>query len=452
MATQELTATTFPKSVTAVEDGVRHEARLALLFGGVFFGGFMLWAALTPLDAGAYAAGLVEVAGNRQAVQHREGGTVAALYVADNQTVRKGDALLRIASTDIAAEERGLTSEYLMLVAQNARLLAEQRGRATIDIPAEFAALSGEDKRLADEAMATQSAVLRVRATAIAAQKSVLRQRAAQSQAQIGGIGMQRLANRQQRKTIADELAGLQSLADKGYVTKTRLRALERAAAGLDGDYGSQAADIARANEAIGEQSMQTTLIERDALKEVNNDIRDVALRLNELRPRLSAARERLSRSVIRAPASGRVVGLSVFTVGGVVAPGQTVMEVVPQDRALIIKARIAPDDADDVRAGMTTQVRFPSIRDPKAASVNGALVALSADILTDQRTGVRYFEGDVRVPESELRRIAGDRTGGSPIRPGLPAEILIPLAKRTVLQYLFEPLTQSFWRSGREH
>lgn len=452
MATQEFIVPSVLTSPPVVEDDIGYEARLALLFGGLFFGGFMVWAALTPLDAGAYAAGLVEVAGNRQAVQHREGGTVAALYVADNQKVEKGDALLRIASAEIAAEERGLTSEYVMLVAQNARLLAEQNGRRTMVVPPEFAALSSDDKRLADEAMATQNNVLRVRGTAIAAQKSVLGQRAAQSRAQIGGIAMQRTANREQRRTIADELAGLQTLAEKGYVTKTRLRALERAAAGLDGDYGSQAAEIARANEAIGEQSMQSTLLDRDALKEVNNDIRDVALRLNELRPRLSAARERLARSVVRAPASGRVVGLSVFTIGGVVAPGQTIMEVVPQGRALVIKARIGPDDADDVRTGMTTQVRFPSIRDPNSAPIAGRLVALSADILTDQRSGARYFEGEVHVPAIELRRIASDRAGGSPIRPGLPAEVLVPLSKRTVLQYLIDPLTQTFWRSGREH
>ncbi len=439
-----------PSSLVA--DDVRREARIAILFGGVFFGGFLLWAALTPLDAGAYATGVVEVAGNRQAVQHREGGTVAALFVADNQEVRKGDALLRIASSDIAAEERGLASEYVMLVAQNARLFAEQKGSGTIETPPEFATLAPADRQLATDALATQSAVLRVRRSAVGAQKSVLDQRAAQSRAQIGGIAMQRTANREQRRTIAEELAGLQTLADKGYVTKTRLRALERAAAGLDGDYGSQAADIARANEAIGEQTMQAKLLERDILKDVNNEIRDVALRLNELRPRLSAVREQLARSIVRAPESGRVVGLSVFTVGGVVAPGQMVMEIVPQDRALVIKARIAPDDADDVRSGMSTQVRFPSIRDPNSPPVTGQLVSMSADSLTDQRTGARYFEGEVRVPENELRRIATVPAQGSPIRPGLPAEVLIPLAKRTVLQYLIEPLTQSFWRSGREH
>lgn len=452
MASQSVIHRAVELPAVRIDDGIRQEVRLSLMFGGLFFGGFLVWAGLTPLDAGAYAQGAVEVAGNRQAVQHREGGTVADLFVRDNQSVSKGQPLLRIASGDIAAEERGLASEYFMLVAQNARLSAEQRGAQTMAMPAEFAALSPQDQALAAEAMATQASVLRVRRTALSAQKSVLSQRAAQSRAQIGGIVMQRQANREQKRTIADELDGLRILAEKGYVTKTRLRSLERAAAGLDGDYGSQAADIARSNEAIGEQSMQANLIDRDAMKEVNNDIRDVALRLNELRPRLSAVRERLARAVIRAPASGRVVGLSVFTVGGVVAPGQTLMQIVPQDRELIIKAKIAPDDADDVYAGMVTKVRFPTIRGQNLPPVEGRLVAFSADSLTDERTGQSFFEGEVRVTESELRKFATGTTGPSPIRPGLPAEILIPLTKRTVLQYLLDPLTQTFWRSGREH
>lgn len=452
MTSQSLVVQPGSTAIAPIDDGVGREMRLGLIFGGLFFGGFMLWAGLTPLDAGAYARGTVEVAGNRQAVQHREGGTVAALFVADNQSVRKGQPLLRIASGDVAAEERGLASEYVMLVAQSARLTAEQQGAGAMAMPAELAALGPEDQKLAAEAMATQQAVLRVRRNAVSAQKSVLGQRAAQSRAQIGGIVMQREANREQRRTIADELDGLKSLAEKGYVTKTRLRALERAAAGLDGDYGSQAADIARSQEAIGEQSMQANLLDRDVQKEVNNEVRDVALRLNELRPRLSAARERLARSVIRAPASGRVVALTVFTVGGVVAPGQTVMEIVPQDRELVIKAKVAPDDADDVRSGMDTQVRFPTIRGQNLAPVSGRLVAFSADSLTDARTGERFFEGEVRVAESELKKLTASAGGASLVRPGLPAEVLIPLSKRTVLQYLLEPLTQSFWRSGREH
>ena len=450
--TQQLRIEYAGNTDTSLDDGLGREARLAFIFGGLFFGGFLFWAALTPLDAGAYARGAVEVSGNRQAVQHREGGTVSALYVRDDQRVSKGQPLLRIASGDIEAEERGLASEYYMLVAQNARLTAEQSGAGPMSTPAEFVNLTAADQALADEAMRTQGAVLRVRRNALSTQKAVLGQRAVQAQAQIGGVLQQRDANRAQRRTIADELSGLRELAAKGYVTKTRLNQLERAAAGLDGDYGAQAADIAKSQGAIGEQQIQSTLLDRDSLKEVSNDIRDVALRLNELRPRLSAARERLANSIVRAPESGRVVGLSVFTVGGVVAPGQTVMEIVPQDRELVIKAKIAPDDADDVHAGMSTKVRFPTIRARNTPSIMGKLVSFSADSLTEPRTGERYFEGEVRVAEAELHKLAPDEGNISPIRPGLPAEILIPLTKRTVLQYLLEPLVETFWRSGREH
>lgn len=451
MASRALSGPVDPLHVPQIGDDVGREKRLALIIGGMFFGGFVLWSALTPLDAGAYARGVVEVAGNRQAVQHREGGTITGLFVGDSQLVIKGQPLVRIASGDVEAEERGLASEYFMLVAQSARLNAEQRGDATMVMPVELTKLSPPDQALASQAMTTQAAVLRVRRDAIAGQKSVLAQRAAQSRAQIGGIAQQRSANREQRRTIGDELGALRELEAKGFVTKTRLRALERAAAGLDGDFGAQAADIAKSQEAIGEQTMQARLIDSDTMKEVNNDVRDVALRLNELHPRLMAVRERLARSVLRAPAAGRVVGMTAFTVGGVIAPGQTVMQIVPQDRELIIKARIAPDDADDVRAGMETKVRFPTIRDRNGATISGRLVSFSADSLTDERTGTSYFEGEVRVPEAELRKVSDD-SAKSPVRPGLPAEILIPLTKRTVLQYLLEPLTRMVWRTGREH
>lgn len=435
-----------------LEDGLASEWLLALIVAGGFFGLFLGWAALTPLDAAAYARGVVEVAGNRQAVQHREGGVVTALQVKDGDTVRRGQPLLRIASADVEAEERGLASEYYMLLAQSARLRAEQAGGGALQAPPEFALAPEADRAFVDDALRTQSAMLRARRSATGAQKSVLGQRAAQVQAQIGGVGVEQQSNREQRRLIEEELVSVRGLADKGYVSRNRLRALERAAAVLDGDYGQQAGQVARAREQIGEQRMQSTLIDRTMLKEVDSDLRDVGLRLNEVRPRLAAARERLARTTMRAPAAGRVVGLSVFTVGGVVAAGQTVMEIVPDDRALVIKARIEPDDADDVRPGLATQVRFPSVRVGGLAVLQGRLETVSADSLTDERTGASYFLGEVRVPERELKGIASDRAGRVAIGPGVPAEILIPLAKRSMLDYLFEPLSKALWRAGREH
>lgn len=441
-----------PAAEVALDDNPHRELRLALIFGGLFFGGFLGWAAFAPLDAAAYARGIVEVSGNRQAVQHRDGGIVTALMVRDGDLVAKGQPLVHISSTDIEAEERGLTSEYLMLLAQRARLQAERSASAMLSPPVEFASLGAADKLIAEEALAGQRTLLQARLSSAAAQKSVLQQRSSQAEAQIQGYSAELEANALQRRLIEQELAGMRELAEKGFASKTRIRALERQAAALGGAGGSTQAEIASTRQAMGENRMQALVIDRDLVETADEQLRDVVLRLNETLPKLMASRERLAQAIVRAPASGRVVGLTVFTVGGVVAQGQTLMEIVPQDRELVIKAQLSPDDADDVSAGQATKVRFPTIRDREMPEIVGTLSTVSADSLLDERSGRRFFSAEVRVPAHELGKIALASDKTSPVRAGLPAEILIPLADRSVLQYLLEPLIQSFWRTGREH
>lgn len=167
--------------------------------------------------------------------------------------------------------------------------------------------------------------------------------------------------------------------------------------------------------------------------------------------PRLSAAREQIERSKIRAPASGRVVGLKVFTVGGVISPGDTLMEIVPQDKRLLIEAKASPTDADDLQVGMHTQIRFPALQERNMPILQGRIANVSADSFEDERTGARYFRVEVEVPPEQLSVIREFRADGG-LRPGLPAEVLVPLRKRSALSYLIEPLTQSLWRAGREH
>ena len=196
---------------------------------------------------------------------------------------------------------------------------------------------------------------------------------------------------------------------------------------------------------------MQAISLDKQKLEEVAGQLRDVQMRLDELQPKLIATREQLARSIVRAPASGRVVGLKLFTIGGVVAPGDTVMEIVPQDRALVIEAKISPDHADDVRIGMSTQVRFTALQERNLPILKGDVSKISADSFEDERTGMRYFMAEIVVPPTELAKIKMVRADGG-LRPGLMAEILIPLRKRTALTYLIEPLTQTLWRSGREH
>lgn len=439
----------FDESETA--DSARKESRLGTVIAGIFFVGLLGSAAFIPLDAGAYAEGIVAVSGNRQAVQHRDGGIVTSLQVEEGQMVRQGAILLTISASEVVAAERGLAGEVVALWAERARLLAERDGLAQVAEPVEFASLSADDRLLADDAMRGQRLLFQARRNSIQAERGVLGQRTRQQLEQIGGYQHQMTSNREQRRLIGEELESLQGLASRGFVSINRIRALERAAAELDGNHGAYRADVARTREAAGEARLQIVSLERQMLEQVATQLREVQVRLDELLPRLAATREQLARAMIRAPASGRVVGLNAFTVGGIVAPGATVMEIVPQDRRLLIEAKAAPTDADDLRVGMTTQIRFSALQERNLPILNGRISNVSADSFEDERTGQRFFRIQVEVPPEELSVIRQFREDGG-LRPGLPAEVMVPLRKRTALSYLVEPLTQTLWRAGREH
>lgn len=441
-----------PSPTAPLDDDPRRELRAGAAIAAAFFLLFLGWAAITPLDAGAYAPGVIAVSGNRQAVQHRDGGVVSAIHVQEGQTVAKGQMLVEISAGELRASERAMTGEVLTLLAQRARLTAERNHAAGFAAPPEFAALSADDQRLADEAMSLQRLQFQTRRSALVAQRGVLSQRVNQLGEQAGGYQRQLEANREQQRLIVEELDGMRSLAAQGYAPVNRVRALERTSAALDGDAGSYRAQIASAGEAMGETRMQLLSIDRQMMEEVASQLRDVQVRLDELQPKLQAARDQLARAIVRAPAGGKVVGLTVFTVGGVVAPGATLMEIVPQDRALVVQAMVSPTDADDLRPGQVTQVRFTSLHERDLPILKGRLASLSADSFTDEATGQRYFRAEVAVPPAELeriRKVRGPRTG---LQAGLPVEVLVPLRKRSALDYLLEPLLQTFWRSGREH
>ena len=439
-----------PLPVEAI-DSPKRELRMGLVIAGAFFVGLLGWAAITPLDAGALAQGSVSVSGNRQAVQHKDGGIVTALMVAEGGAVRRGDILLKISASDVVAAERGLTGEIVALLAQRARLIAERDGSSHIAEPAEFSSYLAGDRTFSDEAMRGQRLLFEARQRSSGTERGMLGQRIAQHSQQIGGYGAQIESNRIQQRLITEELTGLRTLSERGFVSTNRLRAVERSSAQLDGDFGALRSDVARLNEAIGESRLQMVSLDRRMIEEVATQLREVQVRLDELQPRLFATRERLTQSVVRAPSSGRVVGLKVFTVGGVVAPGEMLMEIVPQDKALVVLAKASPNDADDLSPGMATQVRFSGIQERSLPILKGKISKVSADSFEDNRTGMEYFEIEVLVPPAEMKKIAALR-GDNSLRAGMPAEIMVPLRQRTALGYLVEPLTQTLWKAGREH
>ncbi len=436
----------------SLSDDPRNELRWGAAVAGAFFVLFLGWSAITRLDAGAYAQGVIAVSGNRQAVQHREGGMVSAIHVAEGQTVAKGQVLLELGAGDLRANERAISGEVFALLAQRARLDAERRRASSFAAPPEFAKLDPEDRLLADEAMVLQRQQFDARRRSIEAQRGVLTQRVGQLSEQVIGYQKQLEANAEQQRLIGEELDGMRKLAAQGYAPVNRVRALERSEASLAGEDGAYRAQIARSGEAIGETRMQLLSIDRQMIEEVTGQLRDVQVRLDELQPKLGALRAQIARTTVRAPESGKVVGLKVFTVGGVVGPGDMLMEIVPQDRALVIQANVAPNDADDLKVGQETQIRFTSLHERDLPILKGVLTKLSADSFLDEQSGQRFFRAEISVPPGEMeriRKVRGPRTG---LQAGLPVEVLVPLRKRTALEYLFEPLVQTVWRSGREH
>ncbi|WP_296820034.1 HlyD family type I secretion periplasmic adaptor subunit [Brevundimonas sp.] len=433
-------------------DTPRREAMIGGIIAGLFFVLFLGWAAFAPLDAGAYAPGKIVVSGSRQAVQHRDGGVVSALHVREGDSVAQGAVLVEISAGELRATERGLTGQVLALLAQRSRLVAERDNLPAVPTPPEFASLTGADAALAAEALQLQRRQFSARGGSRSTQVGVLNQRVQQLQQQIVGIERQIESNREQRRLIGEELQGMRDLAAQGYAPMNRVRALERQAAALDGEEGALRAQVARANEAIGETRMQMLGVGAETNEEVADLLRQVQVQLDELMPRLTAAREQLARAQVRAPASGQVVGLSIFTVGGVVQPGQTLMEIVPREAALVIEAEVSPADADDLRIGQETEVRFTAFRERDLPILHGVITAVSADSFVEERTGRSFFRMTVTVPPSELDKIASVRGADMGLRPGLPVEVVVPLRKRTALEYFLEPLTQSLWRSFREH
>ena len=255
---------------------------------------------------------------------------------------------------------------------------------------------------------------------------------------------------REQQRITQEELVGLKELEKKGFASTNRVRALERDIEELRGREAALTAEMARAGQGMGESSMQDLSLRKTSLEQAASELRDTQTRLSDILPKLVGARQQMQNSKLRSPVTGEVVGLSVFTVGGVIAAGQTVMEVVPDTRKLVIQAQVNPGDADDVYVGQTAQVRFLSVHDRTLPMLEGTVKAISADRLKDEKSGQSYYLAEIEVAPAELNMVRA-ALGQGQLRPGLPVEAVLSARKRTALQYLLEPLTANFWRSLRE-
>jgi HlyD family secretion protein len=351
----------------------------------------------------------------------------------------------------VRAQERALSAQAIGLLAQRARLYAEQSGQTVVRPPVEFANLAPQDRAAADEALKIQRAQLRTRAAVLSAQRGALGQKTAQANSQGIGFSRQLSSTEEQLRLINQELDGMREAAANGFVSKNRVRALERAKAELEGQRGQYSATVAQTQGLASESRLQSLEAQNNYMERVASELRDVENGLNDVLPKLNAARDQLARTEIRAPVSGAVVGLTIFTPGGVVEPGQKLMDIVPGRAPLTIEARLAIEDGDDVRPGQEAFVRFEALHERALPALKGQVTRISADAFTDEKTGASFYTADVTVPLSEMKKIEALR-GRGVLRAGLPVVVEIPVRKRTALQYAFEPLTRSLAGAFHEH
>jgi HlyD family type I secretion membrane fusion protein len=410
----------------------------------IFFGFFGGRAFMAPLDSAAIAIGSVGVEGNRRTVQHLEGGIVDQIFVRNGDRVESGQVLIRLDETQPRAQLQLIRGQRNAALALAARLRAERDGNAGIAFPDELVDQAG-DPRI-DEVMLGQLGILEARREAIEGQRKILGQRVAQFREEITGLQAQIRSVDEQLRLIRDEEADLQSLLDKGLTPKSRVLSLQRRAAEIEGERGQNVAAIARARQNIAEAEIRIFELRTEQVNEVVAELRQVETELLDLEERLRAAEDVVRRIDVKSPADGFVVDMQVFTTGGVIQPGQRLLDVVPGNEKLVIEARLQPTDIDVVYAGLPAQVRLSAFNQRIIPTVDGTVSWVSADRLTDETTGEAYYTARVELNDPNDPRLAG-----LTLQPGMPAEVLIRTGDRTLVQYLVSPVEQSISRSLRE-
>jgi HlyD family type I secretion membrane fusion protein len=377
-------------------------------------------------------------------VQHLEGGIIQELQVREGDVVQADQVLIRLDPTQPAAHYQALRHKYLSWLAADARLIAEREGRGRIAFPDELENQSNDHRVI--EILAAQERIFETRRRSYQGQISIFRQRIEQLHSQITGLEAQVGSEDQQLALIADETADVGSLFSKGLERKARLLALRRQAAELAGSRGEHVAEIARAEQSIGETKLQVINLEDRFAAQVAEELKEVQAELAPTEEDLRAAEDVLSRVDIRAPIAGKIVDLRFFTIGAVIGPGAPILDIVPQGDRFIIEARVNPLDIDVVETGLPAQVRLTAFKQRRTPTVQGRVVQVSANRISDEPTGAAYFKADVEIDLAELGRLEGVS-----LYPGMPAEVLIITGKRTLADYLLAPVTDSFVRAFRE-
>ncbi len=372
------------------------------------FAGIGGWAATAPMASAVPAAAILAVKGERKQVQHYEGGIVDKVLVEEGETVREGQLLVLLNDIQVSATASRLRNQIDLHVAQKARLIAERDSLSSIVFPEELASRVNEAS--VKEIMESERQQFAARRESLNGQINILKQRISQLEDQIEGHRIQRKSRFDQLKIFDLELVGLRELYRKGHYPRNEILARERAMARLKGEAGSDDAQIARAQNGVGEAKSQIISLRQRFREDVVARYQDIQAAASDLRQRLAVAEDVLARIEVKAPQSGIVQDLKVHTSGGVVRAGQLLMEIAPQDKELIVEAQVSPNDIDNIQVGQEAEVRLVALNMLLTPSVMAKVISVSGDRLVDAVTGVGYFLIRAEISETETEKL-GDVT-----------------------------------------
>lgn len=402
------------------------------------------WAATSKLSGAVVGMGTVVVEGNVKRIQHREGGIVGEIRVRDGSQVKAGELLVRLDDTVTRANLAMVSKQIDQLVARSMRLTAERDNAADVVIPGELEARLDQPE-IADYVQSERALFVARRAT-IEGQKAQLTQRIGQLQQEADGLTARRAAKDDELRLIEQEVAGISTLYEKGLMPFSRLAELQRMRAQLSGERGQLTAEIARAATRRTETELQILQLEQDRRSEVLTELRDVENKLAELTEQQVAAKDQLKRVDLLAPQDGIVHELTVHTVGGVVAPGETIMQIVPVNDSLVVEAKVQPADIDQLHIGQSVVLRFSAFNQRTTPEITGAITTIAANLSNNPQTGEAWYSARIAIPKPELERL-----GDLALHAGMPVEAFIQTGERTALSYLVKPLADQINRAMRE-
>jgi HlyD family secretion protein len=400
------------------------------------------WGGLATLSGAVIATGRVTVESSQKRIQHREGGIVYDILVRDGDQVKTGQVLARLDSTVAGANAAIVQSQIWQLTARKFRLEAERDGRTSFSVPTGLTQPSAEFDRI----IAAERALMTTRRSARVQKKSQLNEQIAQSAHEIDGLAAQVKSQGQQARLIREELVSVRDLHAKGYASITRLNQLEREAERLQGEKGQLEATIARTRTRTSEIRLAMLQIDSESLSEIMAELKDTETKLSQLNEQQVTTTDAMNRVEIKAPVDGTVQQLLIHTRGGVVAPGETLMHIVPKADDLVVEARIDPQHIDQVASGRSAYIRFTSFASQTTPEARGRVDMVSPDVETDEKTGISYYKARLTLKSVDLPKSLREA-----LISGMPVEVHIETTRRNALSYFMKPLTDQMNRTFKE-